>query len=354
VRFSTAEEAVPARAKRKIVAKVVLAMGTSHSPILALDAPDWETRARNDRKNQHLFDVDGTELSYDQLYERVGPKYASSAVPANWREQDDAAERCLDRLALDLAEVNPDVVVVIGDDEHELFTDANMPAMSVFYGDPAISRRFVQPDDPRANDPEYTWMKMVARMYGMDENRRFATRPDLARAFIERLIESGFDVAIQNGVPEPEKVGFGHAFGFVVMRLMGERAVPIVPIILNTYYPPNQPTPARCYDMGATLRAAVEAFDGDLRVAVIASGGLSHFVTNESLDTSVLDALRSGDAKTLRSVPTKLLYDGSSEIRNWIALGGMLDGLRHAWSEYIPVYRTEAGTGIGLAFGRWS
>ncbi len=342
------------RAKRTDVAKVVLGLGTSHSPILALDAPDWETRARNDRKNQHLFDVDGTELSYDQLHARVGDKYAPLAVPANWERQNLAAERCLDRIARDLAEAAPDVVVVIGDDEHELFTDANMPAMSVYYGDPAISRRFVQPGDPRGDDPEYGWMKMVARMYGMDENRRFATRPDLARAFIERLIERGFDVAIQNGVPEPEKVGFGHAFGFVVMRLMGERPVPIVPIILNTYYPPNQPTPARCYDLGAELRGAIEDFPAALRVAVIASGGLSHFVTNEPLDTSILEALRGGDAQTLRTIPTKLLYDGSSEIRNWIALGGMLDGLRHQWSEYIPVYRTAAGTGIGLGFGRWS
>jgi hypothetical protein len=321
---------------------------------LALNAPDWETRARNDRKNQHLFDVDGTELSYDILHQRVGDKYASIAVPEHWSAQAASAQRCLDRLKEDLAEANPDVVVVIGDDEHEFFTDANMPAMSVFYGDPAISRRFVQPNDPRGSDPEYAWMKMVARMYGMDENRRFATHPDLARAFIERLIESGFDVAIQNGVPEPEKVGFGHAFGFVVMRLMGERQIPIVPVILNTYYPPNQPTPARCYDMGKALRSAIEDFSGDLRVAVLASGGLSHFVTNEPLDTSVLDALRNDDAATLRSVPTKLLYDGSSEIRNWIALGGALDGLRHNWSEYIPVYRTPAGTGIGLAFGRWS
>jgi hypothetical protein len=329
-------------------------MGTSHSPILALDAPDWETRARNDRKNQHLFDIDGTELSYDQLHARAGDRYAALAVPANWQQKNETAERCLDRIARDLEEARPDVVVIIGDDEHELFTDANMPAMSVYYGDPAISRRLVRPSDPRANDPEYGWMKMVARMYGMDENRRFATRPDLARAFIERLVESGFDVAIQNGVPEPEKAGFGHAFGFVVMRLMGDRHVPIVPIILNTYYPPNQPTPARCYDMGTTLRAAIEDFPGDLRVAVVASGGLSHFVTNEPLDTLILDALRAGDTKTLRSVPTKLLFDGSSEIRNWIALGGMIEGLAHGWSEYVPVYRTEAGTGIGLAFGRWS
>lgn len=336
------------------MAKVVLALGTSHSPLLALEPPDWETRARNDRVNQSLYDVDGTKLSYDTLYERVGPKYASIAVPANWQTMSDTAQRSLDRLARDLADVEPDVVVIVGDDEHELFTDANFPAISVFYGDPAISRRFVRPNDPRATDPEYTWMQMVARMYGMDDNRRFATKPELARAFIDRLIEDGFDVAIGNEVREPFDVGFGHAFGFVEMRLMGERPVPIVPVILNTYYPPNQPTPARCYDLGRALRGTIEDFKGDLRVAVVASGGLSHFVTNEPLDTTVLDGLRTHDEHALKAIPAKLLNDGSSEIRCWITLGGMLDGLRHQWSEYVPVYRTEAGTGIGLAFGRWS
>jgi len=336
------------------VANLVLAVGTSHSPILALDAPDWEARARNDRKNEHLFDVDGTELSYDKLRERVGDRYASVAVPERWARQAEDAQRCLDRLARDLEEAHPDVVLIIGDDEHELFSDANMPAISVYYGDPAISRRFLVPGDPRAADPEYRWMEMVARMYGMDENRRFPTRPDLARSVIDHLVASGFDVAIQNGIPEPERLGFGHAFGFVYMRLLGERPVPMVPVILNTYYPPNQPTPARCFALGRALRGAIEAFDADLRVAAVASGGLSHFVTNEPLDASILDALREGDAAALQAVPTKLLFDGSSEIRNWITLGGMLDGLRHRWSEYIPVYRTEAGTGIGLAFGGWS
>jgi hypothetical protein len=336
------------------VAHVVLALGTSHSPLLALDPPAWEARARNDRVNQSLYDVDGTKLSYERLLERVGPKYASIAGPAGWQKMADAAQRSLDRLARDLADARPDVVVIVGDDEHELFTDANMPAISVFHGDPAISRRFVRATDPRASDPEYAWMKSVAQMYGMDENRRFATKPELARAFIDRLIEAGFDVAIGNAVPEPYDLGFGHAFGFVEMRLLGGRPVPIVPVILNTYYPPNQPTPARCYDLGKALRAAIEAFEPDLRVAIVASGGLSHFVTNEPLDTAVLDALRSGDEKTLRSIPTHVLNDGSSEIRCWITLGGMLDDLRHSWSEYVPVYRTEAGTGIGLAFGRWS
>jgi aromatic ring-opening dioxygenase catalytic subunit (LigB family) len=140
----------------------------------------------------------------------------------------------------------------------------------------------------------------------------------------------------------------------VISRLMGERRIPIVPIFINAYFPPNQPSPKRCFAFGRALRSAIDAAMPGMRVAVIASGGLSHFVTNAPLDTAILDALKSGDENYLCSIPAKLLNSGSSESRMWIALGGVLGDLKHRWSEYIPVYRTPPGTGIGLAFGRWS
>ena len=49
------------------MAELVMAIGTSHSPVLALDAPEWEARAINDRANQNLYDTDGVKCSYDQL-----------------------------------------------------------------------------------------------------------------------------------------------------------------------------------------------------------------------------------------------------------------------------------------------
>jgi hypothetical protein len=336
------------------LANVVLAIGTSHSPVLALDAPDWETRARNDRANKALFDTAGTRCSYDELAERVGDRYAAKAVTSRWQEQATALNRSLDRLGADLAEANPDVVIVVGDDEHELFSSANMPALSMYYGDAVVTRQFARPDDPRANDPEYAWMRMVARMYGMDESRSFPGSAKFSLELIERLIDAGFDVGAASAVPEPARYGFGHAYGFVAMRLMGDRKIPMVPVLLNTYFPPNQPTPKRCHDLGVALRRAVEDSPSDLRVALIASGGLSHFVTNEDLDLQVLDALREGRGDSLRGVSPVLLNSGSSEIRNWITLGGATSDLKHAWSDYIPVYRTPAGTGIGLAFARWS
>jgi 3-O-methylgallate 3,4-dioxygenase len=126
--------------------------------------------------------------------------------------------------------------------------------------------------------------------------------------------------------------------------------VPSIPVLLNTYYPPNQPTPKRCFELGINIREICESLPGDLRIVVIASGGLSHFVVNSELDEAVLAAIREHDAETLRGLPASTLNSGTSEIRNWIAMSGSSKGLTTRWTEYQPVYRTRAGTGCGLAF----
>jgi 3-O-methylgallate 3,4-dioxygenase len=102
------------------------------------------------------------------------------------------------------------------------------------------------------------------------------------------------------------------------------------------------------------LREAIEAYPEDLRVALVASGGLSHFVTDEALDRRTLEALRAGDARALCDLPAHLLNSGNSEVRNWIVVAAACQGMQLAWDDYIPVYRTAAGTGCGLTFARWA
>jgi hypothetical protein len=123
--------------------------------------------------------------------------------------------------------------------------------------------------------------------------------------------------------------------------------------MLNTYYPPNRPTPSRCYQIGELLGRVVNAFPQQLRVAIVASGGLSHFVCDEELDRGVLKAIGAGDSDTLRNLPRSSLNSGSSEIANWITVAGAMQGHGIKWHEYVPVHRTPAGTGIGLAFLTW-
>jgi hypothetical protein len=331
------------------MAELVLGLATSHTPILEIVADEWVARARNDRKNLKLWDLEGVPRTYPELAELTGEPYGDFAKPARWNEQYDAAQRDLDRLTETLAEAEPDVAIIVGDDEQELFTLANFPAVSIYYGETATTRTMRVSDDP-----EFAWRKTVALGYGMDKNHEYDVAQTLARELIDRLLDDGFDLGAASSVPEPERAGFGHAYGFVVTRLMAARRIPIVPVMVNCYYPPNQPRPARCFALGQAIRRAIEASPLPLRVAIIASGGLSHFVTNEPLDRSVLDALASDDRTALAKTPAHLLNDGSSEIRNWITVGGALDGLRNRFMSYYPVYRTPAGTGVGMAFASWS
>ena len=155
-------------------------------------------------------------------------------------------------------------------------------------------------------------------------------------------------------VANPSQAGFGHAFGFVIKRLFNRHSYPVLPFLLNTYYPPNIPTAERAYNLGRALHKAVDECVGDYRVAVIASGGLSHFVVDEELDRSFLHWLKTKKSDALQRIPRCALNSGSSEILNWILAAGALKALSMSWFQYEPIYRTAAGTGIGAAFAVWA
>jgi 3-O-methylgallate 3,4-dioxygenase len=123
--------------------------------------------------------------------------------------------------------------------------------------------------------------------------------------------------------------------------------------MLNTYYPPNQPTPPRCVALGRAIGALVESFPGDARIGIMASGGLSHFTVDEDLDRQVLDAIRRKDMDALAALPVRKLQAGSSEIRNWMVAAAAALDLELTWAAYVPGYRTPALTGTGLGFASW-
>jgi hypothetical protein len=329
------------------MARLVIGLGTSHSPMVATEAPLWEERAVSDRTNRELYDLEGNHCTYEELLSS-GKTYETECRPDHLAEQDQKVQIALDRLAADLQKARPDVVLIVGDDQNELFDLGNNPAISIFYGQTASTRSW-----GTAASGNRGYLRVLCEGYMMDRRHELPCDSEFAFDLIHRLIHAGVDLGASSKVSDPDKHGFGHAYGFVFKRLMANLRAPIIPILLNTYYPPNQPTPARCYAIGDALRAAIESSLLDRRVAVVASGGLSHFVTNEPLDIRVLDALRSGDGTQLCSIPEKLLQSGSSEIRNWIVVAGIFKNKPVSWAEYVPVYRTPAGTGVGLGFARW-
>jgi Catalytic LigB subunit of aromatic ring-opening dioxygenase len=330
------------------MSEVVLGIGTSHSPLLAMEPEMWVERARDDYKRIKIHLCDGRVLSYEQLAQDTGNRYANHAVLEHFRQQHAAAQKALDRLAECIEKSAPDVVVIIGDDQDELFHLTHMPAIAIFYG-----KKIVMHPTAESEECLPAWHRAALRTYSQDAAHVHEGDPEYALKLIDGLIERGVDIGGSSEVTDPKRAGFGHAYGFVIERLFRGRRIPVVPVLLNTYFPPNVLRPARCFDIGRALRDAVDSIGDRKRVAVVASGGLSHFATDAEFDRRVLKALADGDGETLRSLPVNAFRSGSSEILNWIMFGGALHPLRNQWLEYLPVYRTPAGTGIGLAFGAW-
>jgi hypothetical protein len=321
------------------------AIGTSHSPMLLTSPRLWLERAEQDRGNPALYDPTGRHTTYAALEAQVGDRFRDEMDTDRWERRFRLCQDSMDRLAADLAERRPDLLIVVGDDQKEVFASTNQPAIGVFWGERWHTGTM-------EDAPPGAFFDAVKTGYAMDDRHEFAGDAKLARGIIEHLVASGFDIASLDATPPGH--GFGHAYGFVIRRLLGEREIPVVPILLNTYDPPNQPTPSRCYDFGRALAEAIGAAGGQARVALVASGGLSHFVVDEEIDSALLDAISSGDEDALRKLPAERLQSGSSEIRNWIAVAGAMAGRPVAWSQYAPCYRTPAGTGCGMGFLRWA
>jgi hypothetical protein len=254
--------------------------------------------------------------------------------------------------------VAPDVVVIIGDDEHEIFLDNNLPATAVFWGETMDDAPPIETPADRQNGLYTTPIANAPA-----DRMHHPGHPVLGQHLIESLSEQGFDVACSRSLPEGQLQGsmvhplhtVGHAFHFVYRRLMHNEVIPNVPIFMNTYFPPNQPTISRCFQLGQGLRQAIESWDSDQRVAVIASGGLSHFVIEEELDRHILEGLKERSEQKLTDLPNQRFNSGTSEIRNWIVLGGAMagDGLEMSLLDYQPCYRSEASTGCAMAFATW-
>jgi hypothetical protein len=327
------------------MAKLVLGIGTSHTPMLNAPPTDWPLFYERDSKRTNLLDIEGNLTTYEAQLARAPADIAAQITPERMAARHAAVEGAMSRLGDFLREARLDTLIVVGDDQDELYHPANMPGILVYYGDTIRN----MPMAPVAN-PNWGW-RASARWHEEKEPRDYPVDAALARRLIDELIDREFDISASDSCPDGE--GEGHAIGFVHKRIMKD-IIPVVPVSINTYYPPNQPTPRRCYRLGQAIRAAVESFPDDRRVGVIASGGLSHFVVDEALDRGFLDMLKRNDAEAIQSVPRQLLNSGSSEIRNWICVGGAVEHLSLEWSLYEPGYRTSAATGTGLAFAFWS
>lgn len=325
------------------MAKLVFAAGTSHSPMLNAQREDWPKYEERDALLP-LRDKNGQPASYAELKAGAPSGLADllndQALGVAW----DRSQQGIAKLAAAVAEQSLDCLIMVGDDQNEAYHDDNQPAFLVYCGETVANGA-----TPRSHGNRPEWQERASARYCEDgAPRDYPARADLAKRLVKELVSCEFDVSYASRMPEGETEG--HAFGFIHRRIMGSEPIPVIPVAINTFYPPNQPTPKRCYQLGQAIRRAVEKDPEDLRVGIIASGGLSHFIVDEELDDTIVKALRSKDADALATLPIHKLEGGSSEIRNWICMAGAAERLPLAWCDYTAAYRSRGGTGVGVAF----
>lgn len=335
------------------MAEIVAGIGSSHGPQLKTPPARWPDRGVADRRNKALV-FQGKDYAFEDL-KTARADFSAEITPQAMQARWEACRSSLDRLGAHLRAGDLDVLVVVSSDHKEIYTDELLPAFAIYWGDDVAHVPFTAAD-------------LATMAPGLAEAARGDVPRDativrpchsaLARHLIERAVADGFDVAASRQLPAGRygNHGIPHGWGFIYQRIIGEQSrLPLVPVFVNTFYEPNPPSARRCYEFGQALARAIATFPQDLRVGVVASGGLSHFVIERELDEAFLAALRENDVAYLTSLDDAVLRSGTSELRNWITVAGLAgeSGLVVDTVDYQPCYRTEAGTGNAMGFVTW-
>jgi hypothetical protein len=330
------------------MARVTFGAGTSHTPMLLASDAVLPRFVETDRQMKHR-DREGHPVTYGDLLERADPALARLTAPESLIARQNVARAAVLHLQEAVAAAALDALIVFGDDQNESYLEDCRPVFTIYHGT-TIRNGTVQ-HASYSHFPQW-YVENRAGFFEPDAPRDYPVHAALATHLVEALLEAEFDIATSKSLRAGE--GEGHAVAYVHRHVLAtEKPVPVIPVFLNTYFPPNQPSPRRCYPLGRTVRRAVESFPKDLRVGALASGGLSHFLVDEEFDRAILKALAGRDHDFLQNLPRHKLHAGSSEILNWVALAGTVEAIDLDWFEYVPGYRTPAGTGTGMSFATW-
>ncbi len=337
------------------MAEIVLGIWTTHGPQLSTTPEEWMYRVPADRARKHWFK--GQTYSFDELVEmRQGENLAEKSTLEARTRSHATCQKAIARVAEIWREVEPDVCVIFGNDQRELVLPAMQPAYTVYCGETFWN-------GPIAEERSSTLPPGIVQSEWANRpeaHTEYPGLPDLAARLIERGLDAGWDFAASNQWPTHPSphhhVGTPHAFAYILRRVMKDRAVPVLPIIANTFFPPNQPRPFRCFALGELMHKVLSDWDRDVRVAVIGSGGMTHFVINEEFDRKLFDAIQGRDAEYLNAIDPNMMQDGTSELLNWVSASGCMfqTGLSGEVIDYVPCYRTEAGSGTAQGFMVWT
>jgi OH-DDVA oxygenase/3-O-methylgallate 3,4-dioxygenase len=175
----------------------------------------------------------------------------------------------------------------------ELFLEDITPAITVYW---AIHLGSAADETQAARMPPAFTRPMGAQP---PERREYPCLPELGTHICKTLVPNGWDLAVSKKCPSRQPLVERRTpfTGLHLSQIMRDEVVPHLPILMNTFFPPNQPTARRCFQLGQAVGAAIKSWDKGLRVAVFGSGGMSHFVIDEAFDRMFFEALRTRDAR---------------------------------------------------------
>jgi gallate dioxygenase len=155
--------------------------------------------------------------------------------------------------------------------------------------------------------------------------------PRLAAHIAQSLVTDEFDLSYFQDKPLDH--GFFSPMSVLLDRADGQWPTTIVPLQVGVLQFPL-PTAARCYKMGRALRRAIESYPEDIKVAIVATGGLSHQVhgeragfNNPEWDHEFLDRITDDPASLTGMTHAEFATLGGlegSEVIMWLIMRGAL------------------------------
>ncbi|HEY3743893.1 MAG TPA: hypothetical protein VGL53_28815 [Bryobacteraceae bacterium] len=220
-----------------------------------------------------------------------------------------AAMRLLGHQMLD--ETKPDAVIVIGSDHLETFFLSAVPTFAVIGG-------------------ERTRAAFAGRSYDLPCH-------PMAEDLLGHLIDSGFDMVYS------QDAELGHAFAAPFEWVIEKRDISVVPIFVNAYLPPL-PSAKRCEALGKAIRTFIDSRPE--RVAIIASGGMSHYPgtwkypePNFEFDRWAIAHMEQGDTDAILNLTSRQLDEvGNTEILPWAILFGAIGAQPGELLAYTPTW----------------
>jgi aromatic ring-opening dioxygenase catalytic subunit (LigB family) len=231
-----------------------------------------------------------------------------------------------------LEAARPDTLVMLSNDHLLNWPINNIPEYTVGIGD-----EHVGPAD---------WFD---EWLGM-EKYRVPGDPGLARFLVNDAARRGLSLAYLR------EMQFDDGISVPTHYLNPDARFRLVPVTMNCNVPPI-PAPVRAYEVGRVLADVMRVYPAPTRIAVIATGGLSHepggpryFWVDEEFDRWFLDLLKAGDhERLLRECTLERMETagsgGTAELLAWIAVLAMTRGPADVLA-YMPAIAWRSGTGM--------